>query len=43
MLFKIYSNDIFFAINEIDIYNSADDTASYVCDSKLKPVLEKLE
>ena len=43
MLFNIFINDMFFALNEIDICNSADDTAPYVCDSNLKSVLEKLE
>ena len=33
---------MFFAVNEIDICNFADDTTPYVCDSNLKPVLEKL-
>ena len=43
MLFNIYINDMFFALNEIDICNFADDTTPYVCDSNLKSVLEKLE
>ena len=43
MLFSIYINDMFFALNEIDICNFADDTTSYVCDSNFKSVLEKLE
>ena len=43
MLFNIYINDMFFALNEIDIRNFADDTTPYVCDSNLKSVLEKLE
>ena len=43
MLFNIFINDMFFALNEIDICNSADDTAPYVCDSNLKSVLEKFE
>ena len=43
MLFNVCINDIFFALNEIDIYNFADDTTPYVCDSNLKSVLEKLE
>ena len=34
---------MFFALNEIDICNFADDTTPYVCDSNLKSVLEKLE
>ena len=36
MLFNTYINDMFFALNETDIFNFADDT-------KLKSVLEKLE
>ena len=36
MLFNIYINDIFFALNEIDICNFANDTTPYVCDSNLK-------
>ena len=43
MLFNIYINDMFFALNENDICNFADDTTQYVCDSSLKSVLEKLE
>ena len=43
MLFNIYINDILFALNETDIWNFADDTTLYVCDSNLKSVLEKLE
>ena len=34
---------MFFALNETDICNFADDTTPYVCDSDLKSVLEKLE
>ena len=34
---------MFFALNEIDICNFADDTTPYVCDSNLNSVLEKLE
>ena len=34
---------MFFALNEIDIYNFTDDTTPQVCDSNLKSVLEKLE
>ena len=40
MLFNIYINDMFFALNEIDICNFADDTTLQVCDSNLKTVLE---
>ena len=43
MLFSIYIDDIFFAWNEIDICNFADDTTPYACNSNLKSVLEKLE
>ena len=43
MLFHIYINDIFFALNKIDICNFADDITPYICDSNLKSVLEKLE
>ena len=41
MLFNIYINDMFFALNEIDICNFADDTTPLFCDSNLK-FLEKL-
>ena len=34
---------MFFALNETDICNFADDTTPYVCDSNLKSFLEKLE
>ena len=43
MLFNVYINDMFFALNEIDICSFADDTTPYVCDSNLKSILEKLE
>ena len=43
MLFNIYINDMFFALNEIDICNFADDTTPYVSDSNLGSILEKLE
>ena len=43
MFFNIYINDMFFALNEINISNFVDDTTSYVCDSNLKSVLEKSE
>ena len=43
MLFNNYVNDTFFALNEIDICNFADDTTPNVCDSSLKSVLENLE
>ena len=43
ILFNIYINDIFFALKGVDICNFADDTTLYVCDSKLKTVLETLE
>ena len=42
ILFNINLND-FFLLNDIDIWNFADDTTSYVCDVNLKSVLEKLE
>ena len=34
MVFNVYINDMFFALNEIDICNFADDTTPYVFDSK---------
>ena len=43
MQFNIYINDLFFALNEIDICNLGDDSTPYVCYSNLKSVLEKLE
>ena len=43
MQFNIYINDLFFALNEIDIWNLGDDSTPYVCYSNLKSVLEKLE
>ena len=43
MVFNVYINDMFFALNEIDICNFADDTTPCVCDSNLKSVSEKLE
>ena len=41
ILFNIYLNDLFFLMNDIDIYNFADDTTAYVCDVNSEPVLEK--
>ena len=43
ILFNDYINDIFFTLKGVDICNFADDTTPYVCDSKLKSVLESLE
>ena len=43
MLINIYINDIFFALNEFDIYKFSDDIGPYVCDSNLKLVLEKFK
>ena len=43
MLFNIYINDMFFALNEIDICIFADGTTPYFFDSNLKSVLEKIE
>ena len=43
VLINIYINDMIFELNEIDIYNFANDTIPYVCDSNLKSVLGKLE
>lgn len=34
---------MFFAVKENDIYNFADDATPYICDSKLKSVLKKIE
>ena len=44
MLFNIYINDMFFALNEIDICKFTDDTnVCDVSDLSLKSVLEKLQ
>ena len=43
LLFNIYLNDLFFLLGNIDVCNSADDTAGNVCDMELKVVLDKLE
>ena len=43
ILFNIYINAIFFELKGVDICNFAYDTTPYVCDSKLKSVLETLE
>ena len=43
ILFNIFTNDIFFALREIDICNFADGITPYVCDSNVKSVLETLE
>ena len=41
--FNFYLNDLFFLLDNIDIYNFADDTTPNVCDVELKVVLDKLE
>ena len=41
-MFNIYVNDLFYFLT-CDICNFADDTTSYVCNSSLKYVLERLE
>lgn len=43
LLFNIYSNDLFFVLEEADICNFADNTTPYVCGLNLSEVLEKLE
>ena len=43
ILFNMYIKYISFALKGIDICNFTDDTTPYVCDSKLKSVLETLE
>ena len=40
---NIYINDIFFALEGIDICKFADSTTLYFCNSDLKSVLETLE
>ena len=42
-MFDTFVNDIFFALNEIDICNFADGRTPYVCDSNLKSALGKIE
>ena len=42
ILFNIYLNGLFFFLQDIDISNFADDTASIVCDKTLESVLDKL-
>ena len=43
LLFNIYLNDLFFFLQDVNIYNFADDTTLFVCDETLEIVLDKLE
>ena len=43
LLFSIYLNDLFFALNDTEACNFADDTTSFVCDLDLNSTLNKLE
>ena len=36
ILFKVFINDIFFALKETNIYNLANNGTPYICDSNLK-------
>ena len=42
-LFNTYINEIFFALKGVDTYNFLDDTTPYICNLKVKSVLETLE
>ena len=39
----IYLNDLFFFLQDINIFNFADDMIPFVCDETLERVLDKLE
>ena len=43
LLFNIYINNLFFLTERNDVYNFADDTTFFACDSDLKHLMEKLE
>ena len=43
LLFNIYLNDIFLALEGADVCNFADDTTPYICGQSLSDVLTKLE
>ena len=43
LLFKIYLNDLFFALKDVEVCNFADDTTPFVCDLDLDTALTKLE
>ena len=40
LLFNIYINDLFFALEDVDIRNFADDTTPFVCDRLKTNVLK---
>ena len=43
LLFNIYFNDLFYAIEETDATNYADDTTLHACDEELSNLLSRLE
>ena len=43
LLFNIYSNDLFFFLQDISICNFADDATPFLCDETLENALDKLE
>ena len=43
LLFNIFINDIFYLVNDTDVYNYADDTSLYVGDKSLRTLFSKLE
>ena len=43
LLFNIYINDLFFALNETEVCNFADDTTPFACDKSLDNVISRLE
>ena len=43
LLFNIYINDLFFIIEQTDIYNYADDNTLNVCDMNIENLLKRLE
>ena len=42
-LFNIYLNNLFYILNDVEIWNYVDDTTPNVCDGSLKVIIEKLE
>ena len=43
LLFNIYLNDLFFFLNDVEIFNFADDSTIYICAENLENILKSLK
>ena len=43
ILFNIFINELFLVLNEIQVFNFADNTTPFVCSQCLSAVVQKLE